>query len=195
MPIFVRKNMGKTQFSEYGRMGALIAFMLLVFGQCAFGQTPFPWVDAPVGRIEIISPAKTAYAWRSQLKKAIMPASFALVSGAAGGLREGLHFRRIEFFRAFPHANREYWDTNISSEVQPKFAGAARDAYHDLQYVHTGLLFASGASAGINVAVPIARREKRPWWHTAFDVAIQGGASLAGYFIGSRIVYDVILHR
>lgn len=183
------------KFSEKAVQVCLIAAMLICGLQCAFGQTPFPWIDAPIGRIEIISPANPAYPWRKQLKKSIMPGTFALVSGAAGGLREGLHFRRTEFFRAFPRANREYWDTNISSEVQPHFMGAARDAYHDLQYVHTGSLFASGASAGVNVSVPIVRHEKRPWWHTAADVAIHCGASLAGYFLGSRAVYDVILRQ
>jgi hypothetical protein len=181
--------MKNKSFSEKAVQICLIAAMLICGLQCAFGQ------GYSVYGIPETKPEKPAYPWRLQFKKSIMPASFALVSGAAGGLREGLHFRRTEFFRAFPKANRKYWDTDISSEVQPHFMGAARDAYHDLQYIHTGLLFASGASAGINVAVPITRHAKRPWWHTCADIAIQGGASLAGYFLGSRLVYDVILHK
>jgi hypothetical protein len=182
----------KKSFSEKMAQLCLIAAMLICGIQCAFGQTAYPW-EAP--GIVISKPAPQKYPWKSQLKKSILPGSLALLSGAAGGLREGLHFRRTEFFRAFPKANRNYWDTNISSEVQPKFFGAARDGYHDAQYFHTGMLFASGASAGIVVAVPLIRKEKRPWWHTCVDIGIQGGASLAGYFIGSRLVYDVILHQ
>ena len=179
--------MEKKQYSQTVVTACLIAFILILGYTACKGQSD-PVLHFP-------ETAPTKYNWEHSLKRAILPGSLALLSGAAGGLREGLHFRRAEFFRAFPKANRNYWDTNISSEMQPKFFGAARDGYHDAQYVHTGLLFASGASAGIIVAVPLIRKEKRPWCHVLTDIGIQGGASLAGYFLGSRIVYDVILHK
>ena len=136
-----------------------------------------------------------SYNWNKQLKKSIAPTSLALVSGAAGGLHEGLQFRRVEFFKRFPNANRSYWDTNVSSLQQRWILGQAQAAYHHAANLQIGCAFLAGGFAGVNIAMPLIKKEKNPWWHTALDIGINSASLSLGYFAGQVIIYDGLLHK
>lgn len=144
--------------------------------------------------LRMIDPAQEKYNWKRGILRAIPATSLCLVSGAAGGLREGLLFRKAEFFRAFPNASHQYWDRDISYQNQRLF-GAARDGYHDLQYLHTWTCYGSGLAAGCYISAPIVRGVKRPPRHIFNDIALQAGGSLIGYVLGSIITFNLILHK
>lgn len=135
------------------------------------------------------------YDWNRSLKKGILPFATTFVGGGCGAMREVLLFRRSQFFDRFPNANRSFWDTEISSERSKKILGGPMDAYHLFQYPHTWLCYGGGAIAGINVAIPFVRKERRKWWHVAADIGIQTGASMLGYIAGSTLVYNGIFHK
>jgi hypothetical protein len=134
------------------------------------------------------------YDYKAAFKKAIPGSILSFTGGTAGGLREGLLFRKNEFFRAFPNANRNYWDRDISWQ-NPKFMGAAWDGYHHAQYLHLAATYTGGAFAGINIAAPYHKGQKRKFGHKVLDVLIHAGAGFVAYNLGAVLVYDVILHR
>ena len=134
------------------------------------------------------------YDYKAAFKKAIPGSILSFTGGTAGGLREGLLFRKNEFFRAFPNANRNYWDRDISWQ-NPKFMGAAWDGYHHAQYLHLFGVYTGGAIAGINIAAPYHKGVKRKFGHKVLDVLIHAGTGFIAYNLGSMLVYNGILHR
>jgi hypothetical protein len=130
------------------------------------------------------------YNWR----KAIAPASFALVSGAA----YGFHETSVHHPDRIPAGwNANFWDNRISWKNKyyqndpangAKYLGSTTflawttDSKHLFGSIHRVTLFGAGASAGI----VYTRGERRKWWHYAADAAI----TYAAYSIGFHAVYS-----
>jgi hypothetical protein len=141
-------------------------------------------------------PAQTPpkYDWGKGFEKAIPGFSISLLSGAAGGLNQGLLFRKASFFERFPHASRQYWDPDISwrNKYWRNAPVQFSDGYHFTYSLHNVLL----CSAGISATIPIgASWSKQPWKHRILDIVIQSGAISLGYFIGSEGMFNAILYR
>lgn len=128
---------------------------------------------------------------RYDVRKAILPASLAMVSGAAWGFHE----TSVHHADRIPDSwNQQYWDGRISwrnkykdgnPDLGPRFPGSTTvlawttDAKHLFGTAHRATLFASGVTITIG--------ERRPVWHYLADV----GISFAAFSIGFHSVYTV----
>lgn len=126
------------------------------------------------------------YEW----KRAVWPASFSFVSGAAWGVHETVvhHPDRLPV-----GWNRQWWDGRVSWRNKyrngdpgqgPAYFGSTTflvwttDAKHLFGSVHRWTFFAAGVTVTIG--------ERRPWWHYAVDA----GVSFVAFSVGFHGVYS-----
>ena len=137
----------------------------------------------------------SAYGQKYDWRKAIAPASFALVSGAC----YGFHETAVHHPDNFPERwNKMYWDDRVSwrNKYQngdpaqgERFFGSTSflvwttDAKHLFGTAHRVTLFGAGVSAGIVYKTG----ERRKWWHYAVDSAI----TFAAFTVGFHSVYSL----
>lgn len=146
--------------------------------------------------LAILTASQPAQAQKYNWRKAIAPASFALVSGAAWGFHE----TSVHHPDRFPDSwNPNYWDARVSWKNKyyrndpqngPKYLGSTTflawttDSKHLFGTVHRVSMLGAGVSAGI----VYNRGERRKWWHYGIDAAI----SYAAYSAGFHLVYSGI---
>lgn len=128
---------------------------------------------------------------RYDVKKVILPASLAFVSGAAWGFHE----TSVHHADRIPAGwNKQFWDGRISwrnkykdgnPDLGPRFPGSTTvlawttDAKHLFGTTHRLTMFASGVTITIG--------ERRPTWHYLADI----GISFAAFSLGFHSVYSV----
>ncbi len=131
------------------------------------------------------------YDWGKAFKRAALPGAMAFTSGAVGGLHEALLWRKDVFFRRFPSANRQFWDHDVSWRNK-KILGAANDAYHWTQRLHTWGCYSTGVCSSVVIAT---NWQGKPNGHRMLDIGTQAAVTGVGYWLGSIIVYNLIFHR
>lgn len=122
--------------------------------------------------------------------RAVLPASVAFVSGMSNGLNQTLQHHYNRFERAFPNADPNFWNPDVSwrnkyagglPENGERFPGSktvfvwTTDAFHLTNTIHRTTLFTAGCMVTIG--------EKRPWWHYALDIGITYAAHTAGFHL------------
>lgn len=145
--------------------------------------------------LAFLASTQPAYTQKYNWRKAIAPASFALVSGAA----YGFHETSVHHPDRYPDSwNPDYWDARVSWKNKyyqndpangEKYFGSTSflawttDSKHLFGTVHRVTMFGAGVSAGI----VYTRGEKRKWWHYAADAVI----SYAAFSIGFHSIYSL----
>jgi len=136
------------------------------------------------------------YNVKAAFKSAIIPASFSFVGGVAGGTREEILWRKDQFFKVFPNADRQYWDNDLSWQnkyTRPWYVPVQfTDGYHMLYMVHN--LGLSGACIS-GTTITAKRWNKKPLKHKILDVLIQSACISAAYYIGSEATYGLLFKR
>ena len=143
----------------------------------------------------ILTASQAAYGQKYNYRKAVAPASFALVSGAA----YGFHETSVHHPDRYPAGwNANFWDNRISWRNKyyqndpangAKYLGSTTflawttDSKHLFGTVHRVTLFGAGVSAGI----VYNRGERRKWWHYAVDAAI----TYAAFTVGFHSIYSL----
>ena len=136
------------------------------------------------------------YNVKAAFKSAIIPASFSFVGGVASGTREAILWRKDQFFKVFPNADRQYWDNDLSWQnkyTRPWYVPVQfTDGYHMLYMVHN--LGLSGACIS-GTTITAKRWNKKPLKHKILDLLIQSDCISAAYYIGSEATYGLLFKR
>ena len=141
--------------------------------------------------LTILALPHAALAQKYNWRKAIAPASFALVSGGAWGFHE----TSVHHPDRFPDSwNPNYWDARVSWKNKyyrndpqngAKYLGSTTflawttDSKHLFGTIHRVAMFGAGVTITIG--------EKRKWWHYGADAAI----SYAAFAVGFHSVYSL----
>lgn len=129
--------------------------------------------------------AQERYNW----KRAIAPASFSFVSGAAWGLNQTLEHRNAAFFRVFPGANSRFWGADSWRNKYHNFSpekGRNKTPIWITDGKHLSATINQVSAFGAGVCIGIG--QKRKWWHYAVD----SGISFVAYSVGNVLTYNVI---
>ncbi|MBU6339930.1 MAG: hypothetical protein KGS48_00425 [Bacteroidetes bacterium] len=135
----------------------------------------------------------TKYDWKRGIRQAILPGVLATASGVSGGVREALLWRKDVFFKRFPNANRNFFDTPVAYGADvPAGMQPYSKAHKVLTTAHNAFLGAAVVSA----TIPLAKHgKKQKLTHTLMDIGIQSLAISAGYFTGFEGVFGQFFKR
>jgi len=135
----------------------------------------------------------SSYNWQRGIRQAILPGALAFASGVSGGLREAILWRKDVFFKRFPNANRNFFDTPVAYNAEaPAGVQPYSKAHKVLTTAHNAFL----ACAVVTATIPLAKHgKKQKLSHTLMDIGLQSLAVSAGYFAGFEGTFGQFFKR
>jgi hypothetical protein len=133
------------------------------------------------------------YNWKRGIRQAILPGTLAFASGVSGGLRESLLWRKDVFFKRFPNANRNFFDTPVAyGQDAPAGKQPYSKAHNVLTTSHNIFL----ATAVVSATIPLVKHgKKEKLSHKLMDIGLQSLAISVGYFTGFEGTFSQFFKR